>query len=249
MGRLARKRQERFARLRRFDHDIDPTAWSSERLAGVDEAGVGPLAGPVVAAAVILPTDFDLPELYDSKQLSAAERQRCEVHIRERCVAFAIAHVSSRVIDRINILNAMLRAQSRAVARLELRPLTILVDGNRAPSLPPAWQAQLRTVVRGDGLSLAIAAASVLAKSTRDRWMLRLERRFPGYGLAKHKGYATSEHMDALRRRGLSPAHRRTFCRFLEEEAEIARQVRFEFAGPAARPLRRPRVQSKRRSL
>lgn len=230
MGRLARRRQERFARLRAFDHDIDPTAWAAERLAGVDEAGVGPLAGPVVAAAVILPRDFDLPELYDSKRMSAAERRRCEAIIRQHCVALAVAHVSSRVIDSVNILNAMLRAQQRALQHLQLRPLTVLVDGNRAPRLPSGWRARLQSVVRGDGLSLAIAAASVVAKSTRDRWMERLDRRIPGYGFAQHKGYATAEHMQTLRVRGLSVAHRRSFCGFLDDEAELARQATLPFA-------------------
>jgi ribonuclease HII len=245
---LARNRQERFARLRAFDHDTDPTAWTSERLAGVDEAGVGPLAGPVVAAAVILPSDFELAELFDSKRMTASARSRCDAIVRERCVALAVASVSPRVIDRVNILNAMLRAQRRAVERLAVRPWTLLVDGNRSPSLPSTWRTRVKTVVGGDGLSLAIAAASVVAKSTRDRWMRRLGARFPGYGFARHKGYATAEHMDELRERGLSPAHRRTFCGFLEEEAELARQGRFEFAAAAPRP-RRPRGKPLRRSL
>ncbi len=238
MGRLARERQERFARLRSFDHDMDPTAWRAERLAGVDEAGVGPLAGPVVAAAVILPNDFELPELYDSKRISAAERARCEKFIRDECIALAVASVSSRVIDRINILQAMLRAHGRALARLDRRPLTVLVDGNKTPAVPSSWRTRVQTVVGGDRLSLAIAAASVVAKSTRDRWMQRLEARFPGYGFAQHKGYATSEHMDSLRQHGMSPAHRRSFCGFLEEEAQWSRQGRFAFAGPASRRRR-----------
>ncbi len=242
VGRLARNRQQRFERLRGFDHDVDPTAWRAERLAGVDEAGVGPLAGPVVAAAVILPNDFELPELFDSKRISAAERARCETIIRERCLALAVAAVSSRVIDRVNILNAMLRAQGRALSRLSRRPMTVLVDGNRAPSVPSGWRTRVQNVVRGDSLSLCVAAASVVAKATRDRWMLRLERRFPAYGFAQHKGYATSEHMDALRAHGPSPAHRKSFCGFLDDEAELARQGRFAFAPEPARVVRRKRV-------
>lgn len=238
VGRLARHRQERFVRLRAFDHDSDPTAWTAERLAGVDEAGVGPLAGPVVAAAVILPSNFELAELFDSKRLSASERLRCDAIVRERCIALAVASVSPRVIDRVNILNAMLSAQRRAVERLGVRPWTVLVDGKRAPTLPSTWRTRLRTVVGGDGLSLAIAAASVVAKSTRDRWMRRLEKRYPGYGFARHKGYATADHMDALRARGLSPVHRRTFCGFLEAEAAWARQGRLEFPARAARRRR-----------
>ena len=248
MGRLARKRQQRLTRLRRFDRDMDPTAWRAERLAGVDEAGVGPLAGPVVAAAVILPADFELPELFDSKRISAAERDRCEKIIRERCVALAVASVSSRLIDRINILNAMLRAQGRALARLSQPPMTVLVDGNKMPVLPGGWRARVQTVVRGDSLSLCIAAASVVAKATRDRCMQRLEKRFPGYGFARHKGYATSEHMDLLRERGLSPAHRRSFCGFLDVEAELARQGQFAFADLPTSPPRRLRTKRTSRS-
>lgn len=217
--------ETRFRRLRAFDHDSDPTAWGAGRLAGVDEAGVGPLAGPVVAAAVILPPEFELPELYDSKRLTAAERERCARRIRAECVALAVASVTPACIDRINILNAMLRAQRLALERLAVRPLTVLVDGSRAPQLPTDWRARLRTVVRGDALSLAIAAASVLAKTTRDRCMRRLERRYPGYGFARHKGYATSDHRQALRELGMSPVHRRSFCGFLAAEALLDRQM------------------------
>ncbi len=224
-------RQTRFRRLRAFDHDSDPTAWGAGRLAGVDEAGVGPLAGPVVAAAVILPPDFELAELYDSKRMRAAERVRCARLIRTHCIALAVSRITPACIDRINILNAMLRAHCRALERLGVRPLTVLVDGSRAPQLPPDWRARLRTVVRGDGLSLAIAAASVVAKTTRDRCMLRLERRYPGYGFARHKGYATADHRRALRRLGMSPVHRRSFCGFLEAEALRARQMELPWDG------------------
>lgn len=224
MGRRAEDRL-RFARLRAFDHDSDPTAWVSGRLAGVDEAGVGPLAGPVVAAAVILPPDFELDEIDDSKRLSASERRRCERIVRAACVALAVSWVSARRIDSLNILNATLHAQRRALERLPVRPWTILVDGNRSPALPRTWRSRLRAVVGGDRSSLAIAAASVVAKSTRDRWMQRLERRYPGYGFARHKGYATTAHREAVRRLGLTPVHRRTFCGWLHAEAELARQM------------------------
>jgi ribonuclease HII len=181
----------------------------------------------VVAAAVILPTDFELPALYDSKRLTAAERRRCEAAIRATAIAVAVSWVSPRRIDRVNILNATLRAQRRALEQLRVRPWTILVDGNRSPELPRSWRSRsrLRTVVAGDRSSLAIAAASVIAKSTRDRSMLRLDRRYPGYGFAKHKGYATAAHRDAVRRLGLSPVHRHSFCSWLREEAELARQM------------------------
>lgn len=234
--------ETRFRRLRAFDHDSDPTAWGAGRLAGVDEAGVGPLAGPVVAAAVILPPDFELPELYDSKLLSAAERERCSRRIRSGCIALSVASVTPACIDRINILNAMLRAQRRALERLPVRPLTVLVDGSRAPALPLDWRARLRTVVRGDSLSLAIAAASVLAKTTRDRCMRRLERRYPGYGFARHKGYATSDHRQALRELGMSPVHRRTFCGFLDAEALLKRQMVLPLDSAAAASPAAPAV-------
>ncbi|UCE04178.1 MAG: ribonuclease HII [Candidatus Latescibacterota bacterium] len=224
--------------MRAFDHDSDPTAWRSGRLAGVDEAGVGPLAGPVVAAAVILPADFELTALYDSKRLTAAERRRCEAAVRAAAVDFAVSWVSPRRIDRVNILNATLRAQRRALEQLRVRPWTILVDGNRSPELPPSWRSRLRTVVAGDRSSLAIAAASVLAKSTRDRSMLRLDRRYPGYGFAQHKGYATAAHRDAVRRLGLSPVHRRSFCGWLREEAELARQMQLPWEVGASDPGR-----------
>jgi ribonuclease HII len=223
----------RFRRLRAFDRDADPEAWAAGRLAGVDEAGVGPLAGPVVAAAVILAPEFELPELDDSKRLSAAARSRCERSIRTQALAWAIARVSPRCIDRINILRAMLRAHGRALRRLDVRPTLVLVDGNRLPAPPAGWQVQLRAVVRGDQRSLAVAAASVLAKCARDRAMLRLDRRYPGYGFARHKGYATEEHVLALRRLGPSPVHRGRFCRFLADEAELARQLRFDWAAGA----------------
>lgn len=223
---MGAKLEERFARLRSFDHDMDPTAWSTGCLVGVDEAGVGPLAGPVVAAAVILPPDFDVVELYDSKQLTLAQRLRCERAIRRRALGLAVARVSPRCIDRVNILNAMLQAHQRALAGLRRRPRTVLVDGRRTPPLPEGWSGvRLRAIVRGDSQSLAIAAASIVAKSTRDRIMQQLDRRYPGYGFAAHKGYATLEHKNAVRQLGLSPAHRRSFCSWLDDERLLGRQA------------------------
>ena len=227
MGERVDTQRRRFLRLQAFDHDLDPVAWKSGRLAGVDEAGVGPLAGPVVAAAVILPPRFELPELFDSKQMTAAARRRCERVIRAQAVAFALARVSSSSIDRLNIRNAMLRAQRRALARLPVRPHAVVIDGNVLLRPPAGWSGSLRAIVGGDHRSLAIAAASVLAKCARDRTMRRLDSAHPGYGFARHKGYATAEHMEALRRLGLSPVHRRRFCGFLAVEAARAQQISF----------------------
>lgn len=230
MRREAERRQ-RFERLRSFDRDFDPQAWAAGRLAGVDEAGVGPLAGPVVAAAVVLPPDFDLPELFDSKQMTAPARHRCEIEIRARALAVAVAHVGARRIDRLNIARAMAEAHRRALDGLPFVPAAVLLDGNRAPRLPVGWGGvRLQTVVQADARSLAVAAASVVAKETRDRIMRRLDRRYPDYGFAIHKGYSTRSHMDALRRLGPSPVHRRRFCIWLEAEAEAARQGVLPFA-------------------
>lgn len=243
MGFRVQAQRRRFARLQAFDHDADPAAWRAGRLAGVDEAGVGPLAGPVIAAAVVLPPDFDLPELYDSKCLSAAARQRCERAIRGAAITFAVARVSPRCIDRINIANAMLRAHRRALAALAVQPWAILVDGNRRPRLPAGWCAQLRAIVGGDRSSLAVAAASVLAKCARDRAMRRLDRRYPAYGFARHKGYATAAHVQALREHGLSPVHRQSFCGFLAAESARALQGTLPWGAASAFRVvpRRPR--------
>ena len=227
MTRREAERRRRFERLRDFDRDADATAWQAGRLAGVDEVGVGPLAGPVVAAAVVLPADFDCPDLFDSKRLSAGDLRRCAHHVRTHALQIGIARVSPAGIDRVNIRRAMLAAQRRAVLRLDPAPALVLVDGNALPRLPKTLAA--RAVVRGDAQSLAIAAASVVAKVTRDRAMLRLHRLYPAYGFAAHKGYATAEHRAALREHGLSPVHRRAFCGFLAVEAMLARQATLAF--------------------
>lgn len=189
----------------------DPEAfWRSKGLSlicGVDEAGRGPLAGPVVAAAVILPPGAQFPGLTDSKLLTAAQRQEFCQEIRHRALAFAVAELSPRQIERWGILAASLKAMARAVAALSLTPELILVDG-REP-LPLALPQQ--PVVDGDARCLSIAAASVLAKVHRDRLMEACHRQYPQYNFARHKGYATAEHLEALRRWGPCPLHRRTF--------------------------------------
>jgi ribonuclease HII len=178
-------------------------------VAGVDEAGRGPLAGPVVAAAVILPPKFRLRGLTDSKQLSAAVRERIFLALRtDRSVAMAVGLAPAWEIDRINILQATHRAMQRALGILERQPEHVLIDGLPVPlvTLPQT------AIVGGDALSLSIAAASVVAKVTRDRLMEGWHRRFPHYGFDRHKGYPTKEHLERLRTYGPCPIHRRSFA-------------------------------------
>lgn len=181
-------------------------------VAGVDEAGRGPLAGPVVAAAVILDRRHLPRGIDDSKRLSAPERaaafEALMVLAEQGRVRIAVAAASTAEIDRINILQATLLAMRRAVLRLDPAPASVLVDGNRAPDLP----CRVRTIVDGDALSLSIAAASIIAKVIRDRAMARLARRYPGYGWERNMGYGTAVHRTALDRLGPTPHHRRSFA-------------------------------------
>ncbi|AOS98505.1 Ribonuclease HII [Microbulbifer aggregans] len=177
-------------------------------LAGVDEVGRGPLAGDVVAAAVILDPARPIEGLADSKKLTEKKRERLFDEIRERALSFAIARATVEEIDRLNILQASLLAMRRAVEQLSVQPEFVLVDGNRKPD----WSYACDTVVKGDGRVAAIGAASILAKVTRDREMVELDTRYPGYGLAGHKGYPTKAHMAALERLGPSPIHRQSFA-------------------------------------
>ena len=175
---------------------------------GVDEAGRGPWAGPVAAAAVILNPD-DLPEgIDDSKVLTAAARERLEVEIKARAVAWAVGFASVEEIEALNILHATGLAMRRAVEGLAAAPAAALVDGNYRFKLP----CEVRTVVGGDGLSLSIAAASILAKTARDRLMVALDAEYPGYGFAGHKGYNAPVHQAALKTLGPCPAHRRAWA-------------------------------------
>jgi len=176
-------------------------------LAGVDEAGRGPLAGDVVAAAVILDPARPVPGLRDSKKLSAARREELAGQIRARALAWAVARASVAEIDELNILQAALLAMHRAVRALEPQPLEVLVDGNRLPR----WRYVSQPVVGGDDRVPAIAAASILAKVQRDRDLADLDRQYPGYGFAQHKGYPTRAHLAALARLGVTPVHRRSF--------------------------------------
>jgi ribonuclease HII len=178
------------------------------RVAGVDEAGRGPLAGPVVAAAVILHPDRPVDGLQDSKRLSAARREALYDQICDRAMAWSTGSASVEEIDRLNILQATMLAMQRAVTGLEPAAEHALIDGNRCPDLG----CPVRAIVRGDSLVAAISAASILAKVTRDRQMLALDENYPGYGFASHKGYPSKAHLDALERLGVLPVHRRTFA-------------------------------------
>ncbi len=176
-------------------------------LAGVDEVGRGPLAGPVVTAAVILDPERPIAGLADSKALSEKRREELAEIIRERALAWALGRAEVEEIDRINILQATLLAMQRAVAGLALPPEHVLVDGNRCPELPCSAEA----VIGGDRTVAVISAASILAKVARDREMVELDWHYPGYGLARHKGYPTKIHLEALERLGVTPIHRRSF--------------------------------------
>ncbi|WP_153108697.1 ribonuclease HII [Propionivibrio limicola] len=175
---------------------------------GVDEAGRGPLAGPVVAAAVILDPANPIEGLDDSKKLSARRREALAVEIRCKALAWAVAEASVEEIDRINILQASLLAMQRAVAALQIRPELALIDGNRCPLLP----CQSRAIVGGDGKVASIAAASILAKTVRDEGMRGLHKIYPMYGFDRHMGYPTAYHLAVLRAHGASPIHRRSFA-------------------------------------
>ncbi len=177
-------------------------------LAGVDEAGRGPLAGPVIAAAVILDPRRPIDGLRDSKQLSAARRTALAARIRNEALAWALGRAEAAEIDRLNILQATLLAMQRAVAALEPAPQRVQVDGNQAPRLACPVEA----VVKGDARIPAIAAASILAKVVRDEEMEGLEAQYPGYGFARHKGYPTRAHIESLERLGPCPQHRLSFA-------------------------------------
>ena len=181
---------------------------------GVDEAGRGPLAGPIVAAACILPDGFQIEGLNDSKKLSEKKRDKLFDIIIENALDFSIAMASVEEIEEINILNAAMLAMKRAIEGLELKPDLALIDGNtsRGFNLPT------KTVVGGDAKSPSIAAASILAKVTRDRMCYEFDKEFPEYGFAKHKGYGTKVHIEAIKTYGVTPIHRPSFLKFLKDE-------------------------------
>ena len=178
-------------------------------ICGVDEAGRGPLAGPVCAAAVILPRDAEIPGLNDSKKLSDKKRRELYPIIKEKALCYGIGFASHEEIDQINILQATYLAMERALSQLTITPQQVLIDGNRAKD----FGLPVRTVVHGDSLSMSIAAASVLAKVTRDDLMLEMAKEYPQYGFEIHKGYGTKAHYEALRTYGACPIHRNSFLK------------------------------------
>ena len=192
-----------------WEIERDRFAQGCECICGVDEAGRGPLAGPVCAAAVILPKGLEIPGLNDSKKLTDKKRRELYDIIIEQAEAYGIAMATEQEIDEINILQATFLAMERAVVQLSVQPSLALVDGNREPNLPM----EVKTVIKGDSRSANIAAASILAKVTRDRLMEELDEQYPAYGFAVHKGYGTKRHYEALREHGPCPVHRMTFLK------------------------------------
>ena len=181
---------------------------------GIDEAGRGPLAGAVYAAAVNLPLDCEIEGLNDSKKLSEKKREKLFDIITEKAISFGIGCASESEIDEINILQATYLAMQRAVKALSPTPDWVMIDGNRMPPLSMAGE----TIVKGDAKSASIAAASILAKVTRDRALCELDREYPEYGFAKHKGYPTKSHYEAIKRYGVLPIHRKSFLKNLSEK-------------------------------
>jgi ribonuclease HII len=186
-------------------------------ICGIDEAGRGPLAGPVCAAAVILPQGADIPGLDDSKKVSPKKREKLFDVITKTAVAYGVGWANEDEIDSVNILNASFLAMKRAVWQLGTKPDCALVDGNRNPKL----DIPTLCIIKGDAKCPSIAAASILAKVSRDRYMLKLDESYPQYGFAKHKGYPTKLHYEMILKYGISPVHRKTFLKNLDEKAAL----------------------------
>lgn len=184
---------------------------------GTDEAGRGCLAGPVTAAAIILPDDFELDLLNDSKQLSEKVREKLKPLIEEKAISFAVTHLEPIIIDKINILNASIKAMQESIVRLNPTPLYIIVDGNR---FKPINDIPYSTIIKGDSKYMSIAAASVLAKTYRDEYMNKIHEEFPMYNWKQNKGYPTKEHRDAIRKYGTTKYHRMSF-RLLPEQLNL----------------------------
>ena len=197
-----------------FEFDKDMAEKYGAPLGGVDEAGRGPLAGPVFAAAVILPPDIEIKGLNDSKKLTAAKRESLFDEIINKSIACAVSNVGEEDIDNFNILNCSMTAMAMAVEQIDTAPAVVLIDGNRAPKLPCVTI----PVIKGDAKSAAVAAASILAKVSRDRYMLQLAEQYPQYGFELHKGYPTKMHYERILQHGISPVHRVTFLKNIDEK-------------------------------
>ena len=209
-GEKLEKELERLSLMREFERQYEDCAF----ICGIDEAGRGPLAGPVAAGAAILPKDCQILYLNDSKKLSESRREELFLEIKEKAIAWSVGIVGPERIDEINILQATFLAMRRAMDQLRVRPDIALIDGNRETD----FGLPVQTIVKGDSLSANIAAASILAKVTRDRFMLEMDEEYPQYGFATHKGYGTRAHYAALREFGPCPIHRRTFLKNLHAE-------------------------------
>lgn len=197
-----------------MDYSFEENAVSKgfKTICGIDEAGRGPLAGPVYAAAVILPLGLEITGLNDSKKLSEKKREELFDVICEKAVDFSIGIADEKEIDEINILNATFLAMKRAVDGLKIKPDYALIDGNRYPRIGGVTE---ETIVKGDGKSMSVAAASILAKVSRDRYMLEIAEKYPQYCFEKHKGYGTKLHYEMLEKYGISPVHRKSFLKKL----------------------------------
>lgn len=204
-GEKLEKELARLEQMREYEHHYES---SCTYICGIDEAGRGPLAGPVVAAAAILPADCTILYLNDSKKISEKRREELFLEIQEKAIAYGVGIVSPAVIDEINILQATYEAMRQAVSKLTVTPQIYLNDAVIIPGIDVRKQVK---IIKGDAKSVSIAAASVLAKVTRDHMMIEYDKLYPEYGFAKHKGYGTKVHMDAIREHGICPIHRRSF--------------------------------------
>ena len=211
MDKTQNKKQEKLLKCRqRFEYDKEIRA-ESGIVCGIDEAGRGPWIGSVYAAAVVFDDNVFIEGLDDSKKLSETAREALYDEITEKAAAYSVAYASVEEIENLNILKATFLAMNRAVSGLKLVPALALVDGNRLPQL----DMEAKTIVKGDGLSASIAAASILAKVSRDRYMKELDEKYPEFGFASNKGYGTKQHIEAIKKYGVTPEHRRFFLRNL----------------------------------
>ena len=198
-----------------FTYETNAEKKGYKYICGVDEAGRGPLAGPVTAAAVILPHNCEIEGLNDSKKLSEAKREKLYDIIIKKAVAWSVAYATVEEIEQFNILNATFLAMNRAINGLKIKADYALIDGNRVPT---DISINCETIIKGDAKSCSVAAASILAKVTRDRLLLEYDKQYPQYGFEKHKGYGTAAHYEALRQFGILPIHRKSFLKNLDEK-------------------------------